>query len=350
MKKSISRFFVRLAKVFGEEEVQEVILHKPEPQEEITKEILPEIIKELPIEEKTLGLQIEEVNKKVSNTPKKKKIRNSTIKSFDPRDIMESMGVPYLALSKNRKAPIVYESADGTTKIRISCHSEQYIASIYDWDIIQCIAGKIQEVINSNKDIPPRTVIVPRHKLLKELNKHDGKKNRKEIEASLARLKLTGIETTVRNEDYRYKGGFGFIDSWGYTERKDMKEFRITLSDWLYDGICSKGALLKFHTEYFNLTSGLKKILYRIARKHVGTQNESWDFSIEDLHKKSGSERELRKFKHDLKKVVEEDDIPGYFLEWIEHNGKISIRFINGKKELKRVLSEPINQPNLPFL
>ena len=38
MKKSISRFFVRLAKIFGEEEVQEVILPKPEPQEEIEQE------------------------------------------------------------------------------------------------------------------------------------------------------------------------------------------------------------------------------------------------------------------------------------------------------------------------
>jgi Replication initiator protein A. len=177
-----------------------------------------------------------------------------------------------------------------------------------------------------------------------------GKKNRKEIEASLARLKLTGIETTVRNEDYRYKGGFGFIDSWGYTERKDVKEFRITLSDWLYDGICSKGALLKFHTEYFKITSGLKKILYRIARKHVGTNNDYWDFSIEELHKKSGSERDLRKFKHDLKKIVEDNDLPGYFIKFVEQNDKIFIRFINGRKELKRVLSEISDQPSLPFI
>ena len=344
MKKFFAKLLGRLAKRLGEE--KEIICQP----EEITKEILSELVEELPIKAKTLPLQIEKINKKPSNTPKKNKTREIAIKSFDPRDIMESMGIPYLALSKNRKSPIVYESADGTTKIRISCHSEHYIASIYDWDIIQCIAGKIQEVINSNKDIPPRTVIVPRHKLLKELNKHDGKKNRKEIEASLARLKLTGIETTVRNEDYRYKGGFGFIDSWGYTERKDIKEFRITLSDWLYDGICSKGALLKFHTEYFKLTSGLKKILYRIARKHVGANNDYWDFSIEELHKKSGSERDLRKFKHDLKKIVEENDLPGYFLKWIEEDNKTSVRFLNMRKELKRVLSEQSDQPSLPFL
>lgn len=38
MRKSISRFFVRLSKLFGEEEVQEVILPKLEPKEEIEQE------------------------------------------------------------------------------------------------------------------------------------------------------------------------------------------------------------------------------------------------------------------------------------------------------------------------
>ena len=80
----------------------------------------------------------------------------------------------------------------------------------------------------------PRTLIIPRHELLKEIYKHDGKTNRKEMEASLARLQFTGIETTIHNEDYRYSGGFGFLDSWGYTERKDVKEFRITLSPVSY--------------------------------------------------------------------------------------------------------------------
>ena len=284
--------------------------------------------------------QIEESGKKQAKKAKKKVSTDLTKLSIDPRDIMESMGIPFLSLSKNRKAPIVYESPDGTTKVRISCHSEHYIASIYDWDIIQCISGKIQEVINSNEDIPPRTVIIPRHKLLKELYKHNGKTNQKKIEESLNRLQTTLIDTTIRNEDYRYRSGFSFIDNWRYTERKDVKEFKITLSDWLYDGICKDGALLKVHPEYFKITSGLQKVLYRIARKHVGAQNKSWDFSIEDLHKKSGSERDLRKFKHDLKKIVSDNDIPGYLFELIEENNKITVRIINIRKYFKEALTQ----------
>src|ERR1043165_3470768 len=290
-------------------------------------------------------VQVEEVEKKPAKKQKNKASTALTKFSIDPRDIMESMVIPFLSLSKNRKAPIVYESPDGTTKVRISCHSEHYIASIYDWDIIQCISGKIQEIINSNGDIPPRTIIIPRHNLIKELHKHDGKKNQKKIEASLNRLQTTLIDTTIRNEDYRYRSGFSFIDNWRYTERKDIKEFKITLSDWLYDGIWTEGALLKVPQEYFDMTSGLQKILYRIARKHVGIQNKSWDFSIDDLHKKSGSERDLRKFKYDLKKAIDGQRIPSYHFEWIEENGKITVHIINVKKYSK----EALRQPTLPI-
>lgn len=326
------KFFIRLLKRLTEnlEEEQDTTT-KP-------KEIINEQKAQIEVQSVPDDIKNDEKKSKEKKT-KKKSSTNLTTPSIDPRDIMESMGIPFLALSKNRKAPIVYESHDGTTKIKISCHSEHYIASIYDWDIIQCIAGKIQEVINSKKDIPSRTLIIPRHELFKGIHKQDGKKQHKDLEGSLKRLQTTLIDTTIRNEDFRYRGGFGFLDSWGYTERKDIKEFRITLSEWLYDGICRDGALLKVHQEYFDLTSGLEKILYRIARKHVGVQNKIWSFSIEELHKKSGSEQEFKKFKYDLKKVVSDNNIPGYFLEWIEENGKTSVRFINKRKELIKMFS-----------
>lgn len=344
-KKSIRAIVLEwVTKILKDEELEVTCQPK-----EIKKEVQSNPKEELQPEAQIISpIEIEYTEKKPTKKPKKKV--STSITTIDQRDIMESMGIPFLALSKNRKAPIVYESLDGTTKIKISCHSEHYIASIYDWDIIQCIAGKIQEVINDKKDIPPRTLIIPRHELFKGIHKQDGKKQHKDLEGSLKRLQTTLIDTTIRNEDFRYRGGFGFLDSWGYTERKDVKEFRITLSEWLYDGICRDGALLKVHQEYFDLTSGLQKILYRIARKHVGVQNKIWDFSIEELYKKSGSEQEFKKFKYDLKKVISDNNIPGYFIEWIEENRKTSVRFINARKEIKRMLSETSNQPSLPFL
>lgn len=242
------------------------------------------------------------------------------------RDIMNLMDSPFLALSKNRKKPIVYESQDGTRKTIISCHSNHYIASIYDWDIIIFVAGKIQEILNNLSDIPPRTITIPRHEILKALHKHNVNTQQKELEKSLHRLKRTAIDTTICNEEGRYKSDFGFIDSWEYTERKDKKEMKITLSQWLYDIICTKGALLKVNNGYFELTSGLKKFLYRTARKCLGHQ-ESWEFSIKTLYEKSGSEQEFKNFKSDLKSVVSDDDLPEYTIKWVIKGKKTYVVF-----------------------
>lgn len=301
-------------------------------QQEEQQTIEQESTTTLEVEDKQI---IEESQKEVQPPPaniKNRKKKPGTL-LLDPRDMMEIMEYPYLSLSKNRTAPIYYERkiSNGIVKIKVSCHPPHYVASIYDWDIILFVESKIQEIINYNSDIPPRTLIIPRHEILKALRKHGGNKQNKDLHASLTRLKTTVIETSVRNEDRKYDC-FGWLDSWGYTERKDIKEIRITLSQWLYDGICKKGALLKVSQEYFDLTSGLKKFLYRTARKHTGNNNQ-WEFSIEKLYEKSGSEQEFKKFKYDLKKAVLENDIPEYILEWKEDQGVAVVRFINKNKK-----------------
>lgn len=282
-------------------------------------------------------------DRKIKKTPEKtsKKGKTSVVPyvANPARDLMEMMEVPFLALAKNRKSPIVYESSDGTRKVKVTRHTGHFLASIYDWDIILFVASKMQRIINEMSDIPPRSMVVPRHELLKAIHRKDGKKTNKDLEKTLSRLQLTGIETTIRNEDYRYKAGFGFLDSWGYTERKDVKEIRITLSQWLYDGICARGSLLKVDPNYFKLTSGLKRFLYRTARKHAG--KDSWEFPIETLYEKSGSEREFKKFKSDLKSAVLANDIPHYSMELIEKNGRMYVFFKRSPiHELERLAEE----------
>jgi len=270
---------------------------------------------------------------------KPKKVKGPKLKTLSPeekavRDITEMMEVPFLALSKKRITPIIYEKHNGSNMIRVkvSAHRGHFLASIYDWDIVLFVAGKMQEILNSGSDIPPRTMIFPRHELFKALRRCDGNKQKLDLKTSLSRLQLTGIETTIRNEDGRYDAGFGFLESWSYTKRKDMKEIKITLSEWLYDGICAKGSLLMVDSDYFSITSALKRFLYRTARKHVGGHGKSWEFLIETLYEKSGSEREFKKFKSDLKEAVLENDIPGFFLEWIEKDRKTFISFKNLRK------------------
>ena len=285
-----------------------------------------------------------EKKKKVNAISKKietlSKVQTTDFQEIIPRDFIEMMEIPFLALSKNRTSPIEYTNPERGIHVKITRHTGHFLASIYDWDIIIFVASKMQEILNSGSDIPPRTMTFPRHQILKALGKQGESKQQKDLEKSLARLQLTGIETTIRNKDYRYKGGFGFLDSWGYTERKDIKEVEVTLSKWLYDGICAKGAILKVSSEYFDITSGLKRFLYRTARKHVGHNDNAWEFSLEKLYQKSGSEQELRYFKRDLKAAIVENDLPSYMMTWHERNRKA---FVSFRKTKEIVLLEEVN-------
>lgn len=289
------------------------------------KELKAEIIEKTKEDNKT-SLQA----KKPQKIKEKKEIEVISPYKRSLRDFTEMMENPFLALSKNRKNPIIYESPDGTRKIKVTRHTGHFLASIYDWDIIIFVEGKIQKILNESSDIPPRTIIFPVHEMLKTLRKHNGKKEENDLKKSLARLKLTGIETTLRNEDNKYDAGFGFIDNWKYVERKnnrDVRQIQITLSQWLYDGICSQGALLKVSPSYFSIKSSIKRFLYRTARKHAGNNENGWDFSIEELYDKSGSEREFKKFKSDLRSAVLDNNIPDYSMELIEKNGKEKVFF-----------------------
>lgn len=320
MRKFFNLIFEKLAQKTRQKEPQKIIL------EEIVK------VKESSLKSK----------KSPKNNVSKKKTVIAPYKENPARDLIEIMEVPFLALSKKRRNPIVYESPDGTRKVKVTRHTGHFLASIYDWDIILFVASKMQEILNSGSDIPPRTMIIPRHEILNKIHKLNIKKQQKDLENSLSRLKLTGIDTTIRNEDYRYRAGFGFLDSWGYTERKDIKEIHITLSQWLYDGICAQGALLKVDPEYFDITSALKRFLYRTARKHVGKNEKTWKFSIEKLYEKSGSEREFKKFKSDLKAAVKDNDIPGYSVQWLQEGKKTFVLFntLTAIEKLERKIDE----------
>ena len=63
-----------------------------------------------------------------------------------------------------------------------------------------------------------------------------------------------------------------------------------TLSDWVYEGIVNEKSLLTMHPDYFLLSGGLERALYRIARKHAGTQRGGWLCRVEVLRDKTGSD------------------------------------------------------------
>ena len=88
----------------------------------------------------------------------------------------------------------------------------------------------------------------------------------------------------------------------------------LTLPAWLYGGIIEGGGVLSIYEDYFLLTGGIERWLYRVARKHAGSQEMGWQFTMQQLYAKSGSAARLSDFAIDVRKVVAADSLPEYAL------------------------------------
>jgi len=88
-------------------------------------------------------------------------------------------------------------------------------------------------------------------------------------------------------------------------------------------------------TDYFLLTGGLERALYRIARKHAGTQRGGWTCRVEVLRDKTGSDSKPKEFNRMLRKIVEINQLPDYALEMVAtSDGSPAIQFrLRGEAE-----------------
>ena len=81
----------------------------------------------------------------------------------------------------------------------------------------------------------------------------------------------------------------------------------------MFRAIVKDRRVLTINPAYFELSMGLERRLYELARKHCGYQ-ERWIITLPRLIEKCGSVLEPRFFKPQLKKVIEDDDLPDYHI------------------------------------
>jgi plasmid replication initiation protein len=93
-----------------------------------------------------------------------------------------------------------------------------------------------------------------------------------------------------------------------------MSAVEITLNEWLFNAVVAR-EILTLNRDYFRLDGGLERRLYELARKHCGRQAK-WAVSVDLLHKKSGSQATLKKFRELLKRAVGNDALPDYHIRY----------------------------------
>lgn len=97
----------------------------------------------------------------------------------------------------------------------------------------------------------------------------------------------------------------------------------IVLSQWFVQGVLQNGGVLAIDPEYFSITGGRERWLYRVARKHAGGAGaDGFAITLPTLYEKSGAEGPYRRFKFELQKLVKRNDLPSVDLRWEEPEGK----------------------------
>jgi plasmid replication initiation protein len=246
----------------------------------------------------------------------------------DQRDTMER---PFFSLAKKpRLTPIEYKV--GNVWVEVSANSQFGMATIWDADILIWASTQITEALD-RKLTPSRTIRFHPYNLLQSVRRTTGGADYTRLRAALERLTHTAVRTNIRADGKTKFASFHWLESWTETTDEGTGEptgMTITLPDWLFSGMVERGGVLTIHEGYFLLTGGIERWLYRVARKHAGSQQTGWSFTMRQLFEKSGSAARFSDFAIDIRRVVQTNQLPEYELS-MDRNGEGEeiIRFIH---------------------
>ncbi|MGY2737294.1 replication initiator protein A [Sphingomonas sp. UYP23] len=242
------------------------------------------------------------------------------------RDQREMMERPFFSLAKSKRVkPIDYKSPDGKLWVHVSGNPDYGMATIWDADILIYCASVLADMARRGvNDVPHKLHLMP-YDLLRAIGRPTTGRAYELLGQALDRLVATTIKTNIRAENRR-EATFSWLDGW--TQLVDEKTERsrgmtIELSNWFWEGVMMQGGVLSIDRAYFDLTGGRERWLYRVARKHAGGAGEAgFAIAMPTLFEKSGTEGQYRRFKFEIAKIAERNELPGYALTLETPTGK----------------------------
>lgn len=238
-----------------------------------------------------------------------------------PKDDLASMEHPIFSLSTRPDTRMLSYVHNGV-EVAVT-PSVKGRATIHDKDILIYCISQLVAAMNAGRAVS-RTVTLKAHDLLVATNRDTGGDSYTRLREGFERLAGTRITTNLSTGGVQATRGFGLIESWEilrHSKGGRMMSVTVTLSDWLYRAVVAK-SVLTLSRDYFRLRKPLERRIYELARKHCGRQAE-WAISIPVLHHKSGSASPVRVFRAALRRMIQEDHLPGYSLA--ERDGDILI-------------------------
>ena len=250
------------------------------------------------------------------------------------KDDVNLMDVAPFSLSKRpRDGVIRYELKDSL--ITIEGGAETGLATVFDYDIFLNMVSYLAEEVRQFRvadskgqkpSLPPKVYRPSTAHILKFCRRSDGGRQYEEIEQALRRLAKTSITITNLSGGKRRQvdtrpliGEYKVVST---TSSGKVDEVEITIPDWVYLSVVRADKvlpLLTLNPDYFLISSGLGRFIYRLARKAAG-KDEAF-YTIADLYRRSGSPQEMRFFVRDLKEFVSRTQafpMPDYDLALVE--------------------------------
>jgi len=257
-----------------------------------------------------------------------------------PKDDTASMEHPIFSLAtKPDHRHLHYQSGKNSLEI---IPSGRGLPTIFDKDILIFCISQLMHKKNRGEKIG-KTVRFSARELLIATNRPVGGDHYKRIEEALIRLGGTQFKTDITTGGRREVRLFSLVDSGSGFIFKDNERMRldyceVTLSDWIMRAI-EAAEVVTISNDYFRLRRPLERRIYEIARKHCGSQPR-WQIGLTKLQEKTGSNAPLKRFRLNLREIIQNDHTPFYRIE-LTADDLVIFRPRDAKKALSKKIKIP---------
>ena len=231
-----------------------------------------------------------------------------------PKDDTASMEHPLFSLAtKPDMRHLVYQNGENRLEI---APSGLGLPTIKDKDILIFCISQLMNMKNRGEKIGKRVRFSARE-LSIATNRPIGGNHYKRLEQAFKRLQGTQFTTTIRTGNKREVRIFSLVDQAGFVMREEgtwrLDYCEVVLSDWFMRAI-EANEVVTISNDYFRLRRPLERRLYEIGRKHCGGQPK-WQIGLAKLQEKTGSNAPLKKFRLNIRQIIEDDHTPFYRME-----------------------------------
>jgi plasmid replication initiation protein len=277
------------------------------------------------------------------------------------KDDVNLMDVAPFSLSRHsRHTAIRYELKDSIVTVDGSV--EHGLATVFDYDIFLHMMSylaeearryRIDEGKGLRPDAPSRVYRPSAAHILKFCRRNSGGQQYKNLEAALDRLAGTRVKVVPLHGGKRREiVNVPLIDKYrvvSQTSNGHIDDIEIYIPTWVYDAVVrDKGTpqILTLNPDYFLIGLGLGRMVYRLARRAAGRDKAR--YSVEELHKRSGSPQGLPQFTQMLKQLVANSEagrFPDYDLklEKGKHGSLLLMRYRGDDAALSDVMAVPLS-------